>query len=62
MANKHLSTKSQHVGRNPSWWYYEEPRGLCVCVPCSDKTHIVYIPWARVRSALKRKDKKVRRD
>lgn len=65
MSRKHLRRDPQHVAKDQTWWYYEEPAGLTVVVepraPFGEKsatTRMVILPWSRIRAALKRKDAK----
>ena len=62
MSRKHLLSEPQFVAHDESWWFYEENRGICIVVepviPKSAPTRSVTIPWARIRAALKRKDRR----
>lgn len=65
MANKHLKLESQAVTRTvrlakEDCWFYEEPFGLTIVVneeSKGGKSHHIIISWAKIKSALKRKDR-----
>jgi len=57
MANKHLKLDPIDLGHDI--WYYEEPKGLYVLFVGQDRRiKDVYISWAKIRAALKRKEAK----
>ena len=60
--NKDLKLNSIQV---KGGWYYEEPRGVSVVVPCGKedchKTTIVIISWAKIIGSVKRKQAKEKR-
>ena len=60
MSAKHLRREPQHIKGDETWWWYEGARGLEIVVEAhpEGRTRVVDIPWGRIRSALKRKDRK----
>jgi hypothetical protein len=62
VSAKHLTRDPQHRRGHDDWWWYEQADGICVVVEPKPfphaQTRSVTIPWARIRSALKRKDRK----
>lgn len=64
MANRHLSRDPHHVGKDKTWWWYEEPGGITVLCEYRaadgsyEVTRELKIPWSAIRAALKRKDQK----
>jgi hypothetical protein len=63
MSAKHLRLKPQHIDDH-AWWY-EEVNGISVVIEVDApwpqtgrSTKMVFISWARLRSALTRRDKK----
>jgi hypothetical protein len=64
MANKHLSLQPEDIAhRTERAWWYEEPRGINVVIEIKDgdrylRTAQLKIPWAKVRAALARKDRR----
>lgn len=60
MTEKHLRRKSKRIfsdgqfrGSSGDAWWYEEAQGICII----HKGEELWIPWARIRSALKRLDR-----
>jgi len=60
VSTKHLNCNPQHVINHDDWWWYEEPDGFTIVVEPDKNGHtrVVRVPWARIRAALKRKDRK----
>lgn len=61
MANKHLHLEPHHVDQD--FWWYEENKGITVVMQLPTKDGgwaqtVRRIPWADIRAALKRKDRK----
>ena len=61
MSKKHL--KLAPINLTPKSWYYEDERGIQVFtqIEKTDRTTIELpiIPWSKIRSSLKRKDRKL---
>jgi hypothetical protein len=64
MSNIHLHCNPHAVKGDKTAWWYEEPKGICVVQEFYDDaggtlaTRFVTIPWASIRGALARKDRK----
>lgn len=61
MARKHLLSRPHRI--TDDFWWYEENKGIAVCVRAHDKdgvkrTFVHDIPWRSIRAAMERKDKK----
>ena len=59
MANKDLKNEPHHIRGRRTFWWYEEPKGVClVWEPQnqSRETQQATIPWSALRRALARKD------
>lgn len=55
MAKKDLLSEP-HTINNKTWWY-EENKGICICVDTCSGVKQFYITWRALRHALNRKDK-----
>lgn len=74
MGDMHLRRHSKMVfsdkrflGSNGEAWWYEEPQGICIIHEMyvqgvRNRTDELWIPWARIRSALKRLDRAAQGD
>lgn len=57
MADEHLRRSPQRRKDGADWWWYEEPKGICVVVA----GQLCEISWTRLRYALARKEKRSRK-
>jgi hypothetical protein len=63
MSDKHLKLTPHKLADDPTAWWYEEEKGLCVVQQYLTNrgtvfgTRSVVIPWGSIRAALTRKDK-----
>ena len=58
MSNEDLLLSPHHSKCFLDWWWYEEPKGICVINRIEGS---FTIPWASVRAALRRKDSPTRK-
>ena len=49
--------KSHAIRGTKTAWWYEEAKGICVVAESVGPTQLIFIPWASLRGALKRKDR-----
>lgn len=57
MSDTDLQRTPHPIRQTKTAWWYEDELGLYVVVEASRVTRQIFIPWASVRGALRRKDK-----
>ena len=55
--NAHLKLSPHSIGED--WWWYEERKGICIVYDNGTANiQMASIPWAHLRDAIARKDRK----